>query len=388
MACAHDHRDAPATVRTIGNLSAYGEPVTLSAAAKHTAPITTIDLFAGAGGLTAGLHEGSSRFEPLVAVEADRVAAATYTANHIGTEVFAGKIEDWLQRGHIPQVDVIVGGPPCQGFSALGKQDVNDARNSLWESYAEVIVAASPKYFVVENVAQFLRSPQFAEFEARTAPGGMLSDYDISVRGVLNAVHYGAAQLRKRTVVIGRRRDQPVTALPVVTHQDPSTWATVKNAWTGLAWSVSDTKLPGRLTDDGIRGSFKTSELHLTRSYSDLSLRRFAEIPEGGNRFNLPDHLLSDCWRKHTTGSGDVMGRLSLDRPSVTIRTEFVKPEKGRYLHPTMNRAITLQEGARLQGFHDDYLWCGSKTDIARQIGNAVPVPLGAAIGRALSEVL
>jgi DNA (cytosine-5)-methyltransferase 1 len=82
------------------------------------------------------------------------------------------------------------------------------------------------------------------------------------------------------------------------------------------------------------------------------------------------------------------MGRLSWDRPSVTIRTEFVKPEKGRYLHPSEDRAITLQEGARLQGFEDDYLWCGTKTDIARQIGNAVPIALGAAIGSVLARAL
>jgi len=117
-------------------------------------------------------------------------------------------------------------------------------------------------------------------------------------------------------------------------------------------------------------------------------LKRFAKIPEHGNRFNLPDELLSPCWRRHVTGTGDVMGRLHLDKPSVTIRTEFFKPEKGRYLHPTEDRVITHYEAAMIQGFPEDYQWVGTREEIARQIGNAVPIPLGQAIGRQLRIAL
>ena len=115
-----------------------------------------------------------------------------------------------------------------------------------------------------------------------------------------------------------------------------------------------------------------------------MSLKRFASIPEKGNRFNLPDELLAPCWRKHRTGTADVMGRLHLDKPSVTIRTEFFKPEKGRYLHPTEDRAITHYEAALIQGFPENYQWVGTREEIARQNGNAVPIPLGKAIGRQL----
>ncbi len=177
-------------------------------------PITTIDLFAGAGGLSAGFQSASSRFVPVVAVELDRAAAATYAANHPGTSVVNEGVEQWLAHGRIPEVDVIVGGPPCQGFSALGKRDVNDVRNGLWERYADAIVAAKPKYFVVENVAQFLDSSQFASFERRTWRRNKLQDYDLSARDVLNAADFGAPQLRRRAVVIGRRRDMPVIGLP------------------------------------------------------------------------------------------------------------------------------------------------------------------------------
>lgn len=355
----------------------------------HTSTtITTIDLFAGAGGLTAGMHLGSMRFQPLVAVESDAKAAASYKANHPSTSVYAGLIEDWLEAGLIPQADVIIGGPPCQGFSALGKRDADDLRNSLWERYAEVIIAAQPQYFVVENVSQFLSSVQFQEFEKRTLPQGNLADYDISARWVLNSAQYGAPQKRQRTVVIGRHRDRPAVTQPEMTHEDADSWSTVAHAWQGLSSAVTETELPDRATPSGIKGPFKTSELHLTRQFTQLSLSRFNDIPYGGNRFDIEPERLADCWRSHTTGSGDVMGRMFWDRPSVTIRTEFTKPEKGRYLHPTENRAITLQEGARLQGFDDDYLWCGSKTDIAKQIGNAVPTQLGAAIGRRIASLL
>ena len=111
-------------------------------------------------------------------------------------------------------------------------------------------------------------------------------------------------------------------------------------------------------------------------------------IPEGGNRFDLPDSLKAPCWINHDSGAGDVMGRLYWDRPSVTIRTEFTKPEKGRYLHPTQNRAITPYEGALLQGFPAEHLWVGSKTSIVKQIGNAVPIPLGKAIAQHLLGLL
>lgn len=357
------------------------------------ADISTIDLFSGAGGLTAGMHSASNRFSPTIAVELDHAAAATYQQNHQHTIVVNEPIQDWVSRSGDLDAQVIVGGPPCQGFSALGRQDENDARNFLWEQYAHVILKARPKYFVVENVAQFLDSKQFVEFLARTEPGGPLADYDLSARGVLDAADYGAFQTRKRTVLIGRHRDLPSIGLPAPTHTR-SNWRTVREALQDVEPCVRavDTDLPeGRswqFNGKAVAGEFKTSELHLTRTYEPLSLARFSYIPSGGNRFDIPLALQPECWRKHRTGAGDVMGRLRWDKPSVTIRTEFVKPEKGRYLHPDEDRAITIMEGALLQGFDPDYLWCGSKASIAKQIGNAVPLQLGAAIGRVLADAL
>lgn len=348
--------------------------------------VRVLDLFAGAGGLTQGLHDASSRFKITAAVEMDLAAAASYEKT-FGQVVHAGRIEDWLVEHDVPSVDLVVGGPPCQGFSALGRRDAGDERNSMWRHYAEAVRLANPKYFVLENVPQFVRSPEYGIFKATTERGGRLTDYDISAY-TLNAADYGAAQSRTRVVVIGRHRDMPDPGRPPPTHLEVH--LTVDEAWQGIRSAVSEQELPtDRVTEVAagkfLPGEFKTTELHLTRNYTDLSMRRFRAIPPGGNRFNLPDNLKAPCWLKHTTGSGDVMGRLRLDRPSVTIRTEFFKPEKGRYLHPTENRAITHYEAARLQGFPDDFKWVGSKTSIARQIGNAVPIPLGAALGRHLA---
>lgn len=348
----------------------------------NPAPIRVLDLFAGAGGLTAGFHAASSRFRTVRAVEMDLAAAASYEATFGQGLVYAGRIQDWLESEVVPQVDVIMGGPPCQGFSTLGKQDAEDDRNSLWLQYAATIIKARPKYFVVENVAAFARSQQFRDFTEAIEPGGLLEDYAFEFR-VLNAADYGAFQSRKRAVLIGHRRDLPFPGFPEPTHGKGS-YRTVAEAFSDIPWTTSSTDLP---TDRTVQfqgktfaGSFTRDELHLGRKYAPLSLERFALIPPKGNRFDLPYALKAPCWRKHTSGSADVMGRLHWDRPSVTVRTEFFKPEKGRYLHPEADRAITHYEAAVLQGFPASHKFIGSKTAIARQIGNAVPIPLGRAI--------
>lgn len=365
-------------------------PLTPEVTSKATSASTidVLDLFAGAGGLTAGFHAASDRFRVSRAIELDTAAAATYQATfgpRFGPDVvYNGGIEPWLRDEDVPSVDVIVGGPPCQGFSMLGKRDVEDKRNYLWQEYAATILRAQPKYFVVENVAAFAKSQQFRDFTASTQPDGILRDYTFEW-DVLNAADFGAFQARKRAILIGRHRDLPAIGLPAPTHIGRH--RTVRKAFTHIDPTVVETKLDGRMkTFFGVEmpGVFRPFELHVGRDYAEISKLRFPEIPIGGNRFDLPEHLKAPCWIGHTKGSGDVMGRLHWDKPSVTIRTEFFKPEKGRYLHPVENRAITHYEASVLQGFPDTHRFVGSKTAIARQIGNAVPVPLGRAIAEHL----
>ncbi len=359
------------------------------------AEIRVLDLFSGAGGLSAGFGAESTRFRTLRAIEQDRAAAATYAENHDPHIVFAGDIEDWLKSEETPEADLVIGGPPCQGFSALGKQEQLDKRNQLWLRYAETIRKAKPKYFLLENVPHFLTSVQFARFKRQCQPSQRLGDYTFQAK-ILNAADYGAAQIRKRVILIGHHRDLTFPGFPMTTHAKVAddthyAWLTLGDALSGLRRAVTDIDLPRReleIHGSLLPGAFKTTELHLTRHYEQLSIDRIRHIPADGNRFDIPERLLSDCWRRHKSGSGDVMGRLDFLKPSVTIRTEFFKPEKGRYLHPTEHRALTHHEAARIQGFADDYLWVGSKAAIARQIGNAVPIPLAKALGAHLAPLI
>lgn len=323
----------------------------------------------------------------------DVAAAASYEATFGEGIVYQGTIEKWLAEEELPtDIDIVVGGPPCQGFSTLGKQDAEDDRNSLWLQYAMTLTRVRPKYFVVENVAAFAKSDQYGQFVEATKPGGFLEDYEFDHQ-ILNSAHYGAPQARKRAVLIGHRRDLSSPGFPPPTHGSDSAenrlaYRTVADVIANVPITPDRDEVFGNHTVEfgqrTLAGSFAPRDLHWSRNYSDLSLRRFAAIPEGGNRFDLDPELLAPCWVKHKSGSADVMGRLHWDRPSVTIRTEFFKPEKGRYIHPSADRAITHYEAALLQGFPESHRFVGSKTAIAKQIGNAVPIALGAAIGRQL----
>jgi DNA (cytosine-5)-methyltransferase 1 len=358
---------------------------------------TLIDLFAGCGGMTAGFV--AEDFDPVLAVEWNLHAAATYAANYGEDHMRWGDIAD-VPTAEIPEVDVIIGGPPCQGFSNLGSKDVTDPRNSLWRQYLRFVTAARPQVFVIENVDRFRKSSEFALLK-QEEHGGLLHEYELT-DGVLLAADYGVPQRRNRTIVIGSRVGK--VDLPAPTHDRTGAatgqpWRTVRDAIFGLPARTETTALPESTTEffgERIPGIFKGLDLHFGRQPTPTSLLRYDSIPPGGGRFDLPDELLPRCWRDKATGTTDVMGRMRWDQPSLTIRTEFFKPEKGRYLHPQwerarsrrVNRVITHMEAARLQDFPPDYLWCGSKIEIAKQIGNAVPGGLAAAIARHVGRAL
>jgi DNA (cytosine-5)-methyltransferase 1 len=352
-----------------------------------------IDLFAGCGGMTEGFRSARKGFVPLAAVEWNLNAAATYAAN------FGENHTHWTDIAEfedVPKADVVVGGPPCQGFSNLGSKDPEDQRNSLWREYMRVVLEANPQVFVLENVDRFSKTPEF-DMLLDELRSGRLKRWKWHVAKVLNAADYGVPQRRNRTILIASRVG-PV-AHPRQTHaKNPSgrlrPWASVASAIGGLPEEPETTELPEQsveLFDEVVPGIFKMSDLQFGRRPTTRSLDRYNHIPPGGGRFDLPGHLLPDCWANKPTGTTDVMGRMRWEQPSLTIRTEFYKPEKGQYLHPQwdttdptrrVNRVITHQEAALLQTFPPDFLWCGSKIEIARQIGNAVPPLLARAVAK------
>lgn len=309
----------------------------------------------------------------MAAVEFDRWAAQTYAAN-FGDHVLACPIEriDVLRRRNAliwsgfgidgkpvefetPEIDVLVGGPPCQGFSPLGRMndwDYDDPRNKLWKHYARILDIVRPKMFVIENVPELLKSAEFRALQRHLERE--MDGYEVTF-DVLNAAHYGVPQSRRRAIVIGSRVGTPQLPPALLERR------TVQDAIGDLS-AVPDGK-----------------NWHVGRNPQPSSIERYKAVPPGGNRFDLIKNrrdLAPKCWLKKTTGSTDVFGRMRWDQPAPTIRTEFFKPEKGRYLHPAAHRPITIREAARLQTFPDAFVFVGSNVQVAKQIGNAVPVTL------------
>ncbi|MBN8966100.1 MAG: DNA cytosine methyltransferase [Rhizobiales bacterium] len=344
-----------------------------------------IDLFAGAGGMTLGFTHRSfcGGFEAVLGIDNDQAATDTHASNFGGKSVCAD-IEQWLKTNSVPKADVVIGGPPCQGFSLLNKQRVGDSRRALWEPYLDVVEQSGARVFVMENVAELLSSEEFAAIRRRAKRAG----FEIEA-GILNTADYGVPQTRKRTIAIGWKigKTSAPHFPPKKTHADPALkidlprWRTVRDAIADLPRKAVGTEV----------GLEQPLDLHFGRNPTAVSLKRYAAVPEGGNRFDLQRnarHLTPQCWIKKTSGGTDLFGRLWWDRPSVTIRTEFFKPEKGRYLHPVADRPITHREAARLMGFPDTFHFCGSKVEIARQIGNAVPPPFAGAIAKVVKAIL
>ncbi len=340
-----------------------------------------IDLFAGCGGMTLGFTR-TTRFDPVLAVEYDADAAYTYSLN-FGPHVARQEDGSPSSIESVPEflgADVVIGGPPCQGFSPLNMSGVGLERRGLWREYLRALADASPWVFVMENVPQLLRSAEYAAF--KDAAERELG-YRVDGR-LLNAADYGVPQTRRRAVVIGTRLEG--VPWPEKTHFSPTEvpfggepWRTFRDAVAGLP-----------LTPTG-------EDWHHPRSPKAVSLERYRTIPhEGEGRFDLAERrpdITPDCWLRKKSGSTDVFGRLWWDRPAFTIRTEFYKPEKGRYLHPSEHRPITVREAARCMSFEDEEfvlpsLAEQSMTSVAKQIGNAVPPLLAERIAQAVAAHL
>ena len=326
-----------------------------------------IELFAGCGGMALGFRDAG--FRTVLANEWDRSACDTLRAN-ITDRVLNCAIQE-IEK--FPKADVVAGGPPCQGFSNLGERVPNDPRNQLWRQYFRCVEQARPKVFVLENVPPLLKSAEFVEMKRLAESLG----YKVEGR-LLNAADYGVPQTRKRAIVIGSRIGEP--SFPTPTHVDPSE-RNLLNQHLPRWRTVRDTIAHLSIEPTG-------DNWHIGRNPTEISLRRYRCIPAGGNRWNLPIDLMPDCWKRKTEGGTDLFGRLWWDRPSVTIRTEFYKPEKGRYLHPTAHRPITHLEAALLQSFPEDFKFCGKRIGVGVQIGNAVPPVLGHAIAEHIAAMI
>jgi DNA (cytosine-5)-methyltransferase 1 len=352
-----------------------------------------IDVFAGAGGMSLGFSKAFGHtFESVWANDFDRFCVDTYNAN-FGGHCVPGDIVGILgdPSTHIPEADLVIGGPPCQGFSLLNKNRNGDPRKQLWRPFFEIVKRSSATVFVMENVPQLLGSFEHGEIVGTAEAMGFKV-----ASSVVCAADYGVPQTRRRAIIVGSKLlDPKIVFPPRKTHFGPSKngaqlpllppgrngylpsaekWQTVRDA-------ISDLPRP---VGTEIRREAPPLDLQFGRSPTPTSLARYKAVPkEGMNRFDLQKRapeLTPGCWIRKKSGGTDLFGRLWWDRPAFTIRTEFFKPEKGRYLHPEQHRPITHREAARLQSFPDDFIFKGSKIEIARQIGNAVPPALAARV--------
>ncbi|MEZ7777654.1 DNA cytosine methyltransferase [Veillonella nakazawae] len=343
---------------------------------------TVIDLFAGVGGLSLGFEmEG---FDILLANEFDQSIATAYKENHKSTNVVVGDITSLdlskVFGEYVNKIDVVIGGPPCQGFSQKGKRKtINDERNFLFKHYVEVVKFVKPKYFVMENVPNLLTAEKgFFLNEIK----GLFKDYGYSIRyGILNAADYGVPQNRRRAIIIGKYLANP-PELPLPCKQKLTIWDAISD----LAYLESGEgefeqeyrNSPKSDYEKKMRKGSKILYNHMATKHSALALERLSLIPPNAGKEVLP--------KKHITKSvySGTWSRMKQNDVAVTITTRFDTPSSGKFTHPFLNRAITVREAARLQSFPDTFKFIGSKMSQMKQVGNAVPPLLARKIARVI----
>lgn len=335
------------------------------------------DLFAGVGGMSEGFKMAG--FDIAFAVEFDKDIAQAYAKNHKGTDVYAEDIcqidVETLHKKH-PHIDVIIGGPPCQGFSQKGKRlSLDDPRNFLFQQYVRFVKEFSPKYFVLENVPNIITTSD-GYFKNQIVEAFEKLGYQVKY-GVLTATDFGVPQDRRRAVFIGQLGENTVN-LP----KSNGRHTTVKEAIYDLPFIASGEgeetakydKQPTTEYQKEMRKNCKVLYNHVATAHSKLALERLALIPKGAGKEVLPP--------EHRTKSiySGTWCRLLEDGIAATITTRFDTPSSGRFTHPILDRCLTTREAARIQSFPDDFVFYGTKTIQMKEVGNAVPPLLAKAI--------
>ncbi|MBX3068824.1 MAG: DNA cytosine methyltransferase [Cryobacterium sp.] len=388
--------------------------------------LTMIDLYAGAGGLTEGLREAG--FRSLYANELVPTYAETFMANHEGSVVDARNIREvdacnirkalGLKQG---MLDLIAGGPPCQGFSINApKRSAEDLRNHLFREFLRFVDEFQPRAVLIENVPGLVSFEQGATLESILRSLSELN-YSAEVQ-ILYAPHYGVPQTRWRTIILALRgnNQDALSAYPKPIHHAPMrinftsryagrdivaiprsvllpTYTSIHQAIGDLPvlqngeigpkvkpYRTAPTNEFQRALRTGSEGVFN----HEAARLSDLNLKRFSHIPQGGNWTDIPIELLPKGMRSaRRSDHTKRYGRIRPDGLASTILTKC-DPHWGAFIHYEQDRAFTVREAARLQSFPDSYRFTGSRVEQYEQVGNAVPPLLAAAVGRSISYIL
>lgn len=357
---------------------------------------TVVDLFCGAGGLSEGFRQAG--FKVLAGNDFDDVAGKTFEDTHpeavfLGGPIQSLKVEKIFEvTGLAPgQLDVLVGGPPCQGYSVYNhNRGVDDPRAGLFREYLRIVKGLRPRWLVMENVSGLTSIADGAIIrEIQTSLDALGYEVDFKI---LKAEQYGVPQERRRIFFIANRVGAPIN-FPEPTHGPGlKPYVTIWDAVSDLP-KVDNGEgkdhqryatAPANAYQAQLRGSRKTVANHSAPRLSKINLERMKYIPSGGSWRDIPFDLLPNGMKKAKRSDHTKRyGRPRKEELACTILTKC-DVHWGAYIHPEQNRAITVREAARLQSFPDSFEFHGSKTDQYVQVGNAVPPLLGCAVAKAI----
>lgn len=361
-----------------------------------------IDLFAGVGGLSYGFAH-DDEFEIIAANEILEPMAKAYSSNHPSVMMYNKDIKDFslddltrdlgVKKGDI---DIVVGGPPCQAYSTVGKRLIDDPRGKLFQEYYRILKELRPKLFVFENVKGLL-SMQGGDLIKTIIALFESIGYHMQMR-LLNAADYGAPQIRERVILVGTLDSKPFI-YPKPTHYNPELGKPKDSSlkpYVTLGEAISD--LPSIKTGESateyscdpqneyqrLMRANAPAEIHeheVPKNNAKL-VAIMEALPDGGSPKDIAEEL------RPNSGFANCYCRLWWDKPSTTITRNLGCPSSSRCIHPRDPRPLSTREGARLQGFPDDYIFCGKRGDKHLQIGNAVPTFLSRAIKDSVKSYL
>lgn len=342
---------------------------------------TFVDLFSGAGGLSLGLsHAG---WTPVLAVDHWDDAVETYKANFSGHTVLLDEVSSLtpqrLAKLLPAEPDWVVGGPPCQGFSTVGKRDREDPRNVLVREFAQVVRTLRPVGFVVENVVG-LRDMRFVDEVCRLFER---DGYTVTPM-VLRAADFGVPQLRHRIFFIGSRLGLHFVKPEPQLKEDSyvTVWDAIGDLPPLLPGEAAETytKPPSTPYQRAMRAGSKRLTSHVASNHPPALVKAISYVPDGGNRTSIPPRY------QPKSGFHNSYSRLNSRAPAVAVTQNMGKPSGTRCIHPFQHRGLTAREGARLQGFPDTFHFMGGITSQRLQIANAVSPILAAFLGRVLTD--
>lgn len=363
--------------------------------------LKVIDLFCGVGGLSYGFAHNDG-FEIIAANEILPNMAKAYSLNHPSTKVYVEDIKNFSAKkiekdlGVKPgEIDIVVGGPPCQAYSTVGKRLINDPRGKLFQEYYRVLKEFNPKLFLFENVRGLL-SMQRGELLKTIISLFKSLGYKVQFK-ILNAADYGAPQIRERIIMIGSKLDSEFQ-YPTQTHRDPKEAADLFNKklkpHLTLEEAISDLPFikngeesfeyatePKNDFQKLMRQNYLGKLIDHNAPKNNEKLVKMMELlPDGGTPEDLPENL------RPTSGFKNTYCRLWWKRPAPTITRNLSTPSSSRCIHPKAPRPLTTREGARIQCFPDNYQFYGSRSDKNLQIGNAVPTILSVTVSKSILE--